>query len=172
MIAAVAGSGLEPRRLLFTVQRELAERMVARPSTKAYSSFSVLCQARYSVRSAWDLAPGSFYPAPRVASRAVALEPRPAGLERPDLTALQAITRLLFAARRKTMRRSLALSSLPGAFLRAVTEGLASMGIDGGRRPEELTVEQFISLSLLVGARAPGLTESDTESEEAGLPED
>jgi 16S rRNA (adenine1518-N6/adenine1519-N6)-dimethyltransferase len=176
IIADLAGAPFEPRRMVFTVQRELAERMRARPSTKAYSSFSILCQARFRMRAGGDLGPGSFYPPPRVSSSIVLFEPHPEPAARADLVALQRITRHLFATRRKTMRRSLASGGLPERVAGAVVAGLGILGIGTERRPEELSVEQFIELSLLVGAAAhplPGESEADSsDSEDPELPED
>jgi 16S rRNA (adenine1518-N6/adenine1519-N6)-dimethyltransferase len=176
IIAVLATADMEPKRLVFTVQRELAERMAARPSTKAYSSFSVLCQARYAIRTAGDLGPGSFYPVPRVASRIVVLEPHPPELPRPHLGALQVVTRGLFATRRKTIRRSLASGRFAESAARAIADGLERIGVATQSRPEELSVEQFVSLSLLVGPAAGSLPRADDEDsedlEEAGLPED
>lgn len=176
IIAALAGAPFECRRMVFTVQREMAERMAARPSTKAYSSFSVLCQARFLVRSGGDLGPGSFYPPPRVSSRIVLLEPHPPAGIRADLVALQRITRHLFATRRKTMRRSLASGGLPERAAEATVEGLRTLGIGTERRPEEVSVEQFVELSRLVGEAAhllPGESAVDPgDLEDLDLPED
>jgi 16S rRNA (adenine1518-N6/adenine1519-N6)-dimethyltransferase len=176
IIAVLAGAPFDCRRLVFTVQRELAERMAARPSTKAYSSFSVLCQARFQVKSGGDLGPGSFYPPPRVSSRIVLLEPHPAANVRADLVALQRITRHLFATRRKTIRRSLATGGFPERTAAATAEGLRVLGIGTERRPEELSVAQFVELSRLVGEAAhvlPGEPEADAgDSEDLELPED
>jgi 16S rRNA (adenine1518-N6/adenine1519-N6)-dimethyltransferase len=181
IIAAIAGAPFEARRLVFTVQRELAERMLARPSTKAYSSFSVLCQARFAIRAGGDLGPASFYPQPRVASRIVLLEPRAGSPVAAELAGLERITRFLFATRRKTMRRSLAADRVPEGARRAVTEGLARLGIGTERRAEEMGVEQFIALAGLVGESArelPGpaggeeIPEEEPGSEDPVLPED
>ncbi len=76
MIAALIEGSVRPRTMIFTVQRELAERMASPPGRKSYSSFSVLCQASCRVLHRGDLKPGSFYPAPDVVSSVVELQPR------------------------------------------------------------------------------------------------
>ena len=64
------------RRMVFTVQREMARRMVAEPGSSDYSPFSVLCSIASDARLAGELARGNFYPAPDVVSSVVVLEPR------------------------------------------------------------------------------------------------
>ncbi len=87
VIGSFAEKGFSPKRLVFTVQRELAARLAAAPGGKNYSSFSVLCQRAYRVREAFSIRPGSFYPAPQVTSTVVELEPR-GQADSPPVTAL------------------------------------------------------------------------------------
>ncbi len=76
MIASMVEGELRPRSMVLTVQRELGDRMTARPGEKSYSSFTVLCQACHVVENRGDLKPGSFYPVPEVVSTIVELRPR------------------------------------------------------------------------------------------------
>lgn len=145
IIAVLATAALGARRIVLTVQRELGQRMTAVPSTKAYSSFSVLCQAAFTVSAAWDVSPRSFYPVPNVTSRVVVLEPRPG--DPPDLDTLQRVTRGLFATRRKTMGRTLQGMGDLGARIRVA---LSELSVAPERRPEELDVETWIEISRRV----------------------
>ena len=148
MIAALVEGGVRPDTMVFTVQRELAERMAADPRSKAYSSFSVLCQACFSVEARGDLKPGSFYPAPEVVSTIVEMRPRQDGLDPEAVAILSGLLRGLFTARRKTLRNNL----LAGRFAAGVTaervaEALEAEGIDPGARAEELPPETFVRLA-------------------------
>ena len=77
LIGALAENRVCAKRLVFTVQRELSQRMSAAPGNKNYSSFSVLCQIVYRISQMMQLKPGSFFPPPEVHSSVVLLEPNP-----------------------------------------------------------------------------------------------
>lgn len=148
MIADIIESGVRPARMVFTIQRELADRMASPPGQKSYSSFSVLCQACFTVADRGDLQPGSFYPVPDVVSSIVemtAAADAPAGEE---LKALSAIARSLFSSRRKTMRNN--------AKDDAVRKALEEEGIDPGLRAEQLPPAVFVRLARrLTGSSSP-----------------
>jgi 16S rRNA (adenine1518-N6/adenine1519-N6)-dimethyltransferase len=148
LIASFAEAGFAPGRMVFTVQRELAERLAAAPRGKNYSSFSVLCQHVYAVRERFALRPGAFYPAPEVTSSVIELSPR-GEADPPALRALfNELVRALFRSRRKTLWNN--LLAWPGARrfgadrLRAA---LGAQGIDPGGRSEELGAEQLAGLA-------------------------
>jgi 16S rRNA (adenine1518-N6/adenine1519-N6)-dimethyltransferase len=148
MIAELIEGGIRPVVTVVTVQRELAERMCSRPRTKSYSSFSVLCQASFSVESRGDLQPGSFYPSPEVVSSIIEMRPKSDGPSGRTLDVLSSLARGLFAARRKTLRNNLSSGRLgvdisPPAALAA----LEGEGIDPGCRAEELPPESFVRLA-------------------------
>ena len=65
-----------PQRMVFTVQRELANRITARPGSKNYSGFSVICQSMFTIEIAGELKPGSFFPQPDVISSIIMLTPQ------------------------------------------------------------------------------------------------
>jgi len=148
MIAELVESGLRPRRMVFTVQRELAQRMGSAPGARSYSSFSVLCQACFSVAERGDLQPGSFYPAPEVVSSVVELVPRADGPTGAELAALERIARTLFASRRKTIRNNVKDAALIAALERE--------GIDLGLRAEQIPPRTFVSLARATGSSSPG----------------
>ena len=102
------------RRMVTTVQRELAERMTAAPGTKDYSSFSILSQCTFRIEKKGYLGPGSFYPQPRVSSCIIGLFPRDDLESIRDWNLLRTLTRSLFTSRRKTIRNNLLKSGLLG----------------------------------------------------------
>jgi 16S rRNA (adenine1518-N6/adenine1519-N6)-dimethyltransferase len=139
MIADLIESGLRPARMVFTVQRELADRMTSAPGVKSYSSFSVLCQACFAVTGRGDLQPGSFYPVPDVVSSIVEMTPLPDAPTGSDLAALSEIARSLFSSRRKTIRNNVKDD--------AVVEALAREGVDLGLRAEQVPPATFVKLA-------------------------
>jgi 16S rRNA (adenine1518-N6/adenine1519-N6)-dimethyltransferase len=148
LIGDLAEANARPPRMVFTVQRELAQRMTAAPGGKAFSSFSVLCQVTYRVEPRMELNPGSFYPAPEVSSTVVLLTPREDLPQPGDRRQFVRLVRALFASRRKTIWNNL----LAGGFARGdreqpVRAALAASGVDPRQRGEALAPEQFVELS-------------------------
>jgi 16S rRNA (adenine1518-N6/adenine1519-N6)-dimethyltransferase len=139
MLAELIEGDLRPERMVFTVQKELAERMASPPGRKSYSSFSVLCQACFTVTVRGDLQPGSFYPVPEVVSSVVEMMPRadaPAGR---TLQALSRLARALFSSRRKTIRNNAKDPALLAA--------LRAEGIEPGMRAEQVSPESFVRVA-------------------------
>jgi 16S rRNA (adenine1518-N6/adenine1519-N6)-dimethyltransferase len=157
MIVDIIEAGVRPATMIFTVQRELADRMQSPPGTKSYSSFSVLCQCCFHVSGHGDLQPGSFYPVPEVVSSIVAMKPREGAPEGEALKLLSLLLRGLFSSRRKTLRNNLGSPWLAPVF--SPGEGLAALrseGVDPGARAEELEPEVFARLAQAVIAARPG----------------
>jgi 16S rRNA (adenine1518-N6/adenine1519-N6)-dimethyltransferase len=150
ILGSFAEEGLAPSRMVFTVQRELAERMCAKPGAKIYSSFSLLCQQAYSIKARMELKPGSFYPAPEVVSTVVELAPRPESspLSPAERVFFLHLARALFRSRRKTLWNNLLAweeaRPAPSAKLR---EALEAEGIDPGGRAEALSLEALERLA-------------------------
>jgi 16S rRNA (adenine1518-N6/adenine1519-N6)-dimethyltransferase len=135
------------RCAVLMLQREVAERLYARPGTKAYGSLTLLTQWYASVEKGFHVPPSAFSPPPRVMSTVVRLIPRPA----PPVTAhdeanLFRIIHAAFAQRRKTLANALrhAFQSIEPAILRQTLE---HSGIAPSRRGETLTLEEFVRLS-------------------------
>ena len=127
-------------RLTLMFQREVAERIVARPGTKSYGRLSVLAQWRCESRILFDVAASAFVPPPKVTSSLVELVPRPAPASC-DAQALQRLTQAAFGQRRKMLRqslRSLGADPLPL---------LAAAGIAETARAEDIAVEGFVALA-------------------------
>jgi 16S rRNA (adenine1518-N6/adenine1519-N6)-dimethyltransferase len=142
MIADMVSGGLRPRCSVFTVQRELADRLTAVAGTKSYSSFSVLCASCFRISNRGDLQPGSFWPAPEVVSSIVELRPIEGGATGPQLLMLSRVSRALFAARRKTIR-----NNASAAFGSEVLAVLEQLGIDPSGRAEDLRPEAFLAIA-------------------------
>jgi 16S rRNA (adenine1518-N6/adenine1519-N6)-dimethyltransferase len=141
LVADTIEAGLRFDTAVFTVQKEVARRMAAAPGTEDYSSLSVLCAFAYAVELLFDLAPGNFWPAPKVASTVVRFTPNAAV---PAVTPkdFAALVRTAFSSRRKTLRNNL----LPRFGSEQTDAMLASAGIDGKRRAETLNVADFTQL--------------------------
>ena len=93
-------------RLTLMFQREVAERIVARPGSKTYGRLSVLAGWRTEAKILFDIAPSAFVPPPKVTSSLVQLVPRAAPLAC-DRRALERVTEAAFGQRRKMLRQSL-----------------------------------------------------------------
>lgn len=159
IIAALIEGGVRPRRMILTVQKELADRMTAAPGTRNWSSFSLLCQWALRVRHCGGLMPGSFYPVPEVTSavvEALPAEPR----EEVDTQILFPLFRCLFNARRKTLRNNLITGPLARKLGKsAVLDAADRARLEPGIRGEELPLEDVLRLareiSRATGSSAP-----------------
>jgi 16S rRNA (adenine1518-N6/adenine1519-N6)-dimethyltransferase len=155
MIVDIIIGGLRPRRAVMTVQREAADRMCSAPGLKSYSSFSVLCQATFSLRILGELKPGSFYPAPDVSSAIMELVPRKDAPSGSSLRILEVLARALFASRRKTIRNNLTAALLPERVSRDnVLEALLQMHVDPAGRAEVLAPEIFVAVAKALAPRS------------------
>ena len=134
------------RDAVFMVQREVAERIVASPGGREYGILSVLLQTWFDVDMAMRVKPGAFVPPPRVDSGVLCIRPRAgeAPLAWDERQALVRLVKSVFNERRKVLRNT--LKKFYGLDDPALTEvGMAS-GLDLGRRPESLAVEEFVRL--------------------------
>jgi len=127
--------------LTLMFQREVAERIVAKPGTKAYGRLSVLAQWRSHGRILFDVSPRAFTPPPKVTSAIVRIEPLPEPVSPARLADLEAVTAAAFGQRRKMLRQSLKK-------LTPDTEDiLQAAGIDPQSRAERLSVTEFATLA-------------------------
>lgn len=131
----------------FMLQREVIDRMVAKPSTSEYGRLSVMLQSRYDMEKLFDVPPEAFDPPPRVVSAVVRMIPLPADRARAhDEAFFSQVVARAFAQRRKMLRKGL------GDWARHVDWDV--VGIPETARAEELSVAQFIALSDCLGAAA------------------
>jgi len=127
--------------LTLMFQREVAERIVAKPATSSYGRLGVLCGWRTNANIAFDVPPQAFTPPPKVTSTIVHLMPRSNPLAC-SADKLGLVTQAAFGQRRKMLRQS--LKSLGGEAL------LIKAGIDSTRRAETLTIEEFAALANML----------------------
>ncbi|MFP4429631.1 MAG: 16S rRNA (adenine(1518)-N(6)/adenine(1519)-N(6))-dimethyltransferase RsmA [Spirochaetota bacterium] len=138
-----------------TVQREVAERMLAAPGTKDYSSFTVLMQSGYEIRREMQLPPGVFYPVPEVDSTVLRLRLKAGPPDDPE--ALSRLCRAAFAARRKTIKNNLLSAPFgDGRGRQEVLDALEELRISPEVRAERLSVEQMIALARRLGGALSG----------------
>lgn len=132
----------------FMLQKEVVNRLVAGPGSKAYGRLSVMAQYYCQVIPVLEVPPESFTPAPKVDSAVVRLMPYqqiPHPVE--DIRALSRITTEAFGKRRKTLRNSL------GHLFSA--EVLAELNIDPTLRAENISVKQYCQLANWLTAHPP-----------------
>lgn len=131
-----------PERLVVMVQREVAERMAARPPAMSY--LGVLVQFFALPRVAFRIGPGAFTPPPKVESAVVVLDRRTPPLPKHHWDSFFALVRAGFAQRRKMLLNALATATgMDKEMLRAL---LQRAGIEPSRRAETLTVEEWLRL--------------------------
>jgi 16S rRNA (adenine1518-N6/adenine1519-N6)-dimethyltransferase len=144
IIGNLINEGIRFDKSVVTVQKEVALRMEAKPGTKNYSSFSILCQWAYTITTLIDLNSGSFWPRPNVDSRAVVMQKRsdfPSCTHPKHFMELQ---RSLFISRRKTIKNNL------GHFYQnqdLASNVLEKANIDPAVRAEALSIPTLLHLS-------------------------
>jgi 16S rRNA (adenine1518-N6/adenine1519-N6)-dimethyltransferase len=152
------GEPPRPERLVLMLQREVAERISAAPGAMSY--LSVFVQYHAAVRIAFPVPRDAFEPAPEVESAVVEIVPRdPTGdhprLSGPDQDHLWRLVQAGFRERRKKLHNVLSRQLLlSGA---AVGQALVAAGIDGDRRPQTLSVEEWLALRTAIGPLADGV---------------
>jgi 16S rRNA (adenine1518-N6/adenine1519-N6)-dimethyltransferase len=127
-------------RLTLMFQREVAERIVAKPGSKTYGRLSVLAGWRAEAKILFDIAPSAFVPPPKVTSSLVQLVPRKTPLPC-DRRALERVTEAAFGQRRKMLRQSLRQLGIDPIPL------LENAGLDPTARAEDIPVEGFVALA-------------------------
>jgi 16S rRNA (adenine1518-N6/adenine1519-N6)-dimethyltransferase len=122
--------------MMFMLQKEVVDRMGARPGSKQYGRLTVMLAAAAEVEPLFEIGPGAFQPRPKVWSAIVRL--RPSNTPRFEMGrpgALAAVAAAAFSQRRKTLRNSLRSLLAP--------EQIEACGIDPQRRPETLEPAEF-----------------------------
>ena len=140
-----------PARLqLFTLQRELAERIAAQPGTKDFGGPTVLIGRRWKVQLLRTLPPQVFLPVPTIDSSVVLLTPRaPGELPACDGGRFNMLVKLGFSQRRKQ------LGNLLGKALGSWPEAAAALGVPPTARAESLSISQWCQLAAWKPGAAP-----------------
>lgn len=124
-------------RMVLMFQKEVAQRLMAEPSTKEYGLLTVVAQAAWKIQFVSDAGPGDFYPPPRVSSRVVSFERRPTVIT-PHFVDF---VKRAFSQRRKFMLKSFA------AEREKLTALVIELGYSEKVRAEEITIEHFLKLA-------------------------
>lgn len=127
----------------FMLQKEVVERLIARPNSKDYGRLSVMLQYHCNMDKILDVPPTAFYPAPKVDSAVIRIHPY-AKVPYPAKNEIQfaKLVTKAFSQRRKTLKNNLRTEITDGQFTQAF--------IDPSRRPETLSVEEFIRLANIL----------------------
>ncbi len=140
-LSALARDPAAFESLTLMFQKEVAERLSARPRSKAYGRLSVMSQWLCRVETLFDLPARAFTPPPKIDSSVVRLTPRPSPLAPAEAALLERVTAAAFGQRRKMLRQSLkSLGQDPRPLL-------AACGLAETARAEELSVEDFCALA-------------------------
>ena len=133
--------------LTLMFQREVAERIVAKPGSEHYGRLSIAAQWRALPRIALQVHRSSFVPPPKVASAVVHIVPgdQPEGV---DPGVLERLTAAAFGQRRKMLRSS--LKGVDGAL-----DALNSLGIEVERRAETVSVAEYVALARALAGPSP-----------------
>ena len=128
--------------LTLTVQKEVADRMLADINSKQYGRLSVLIQWRSFIEKICDIKPTCFIPEPKVMSTVIRIRPKNC-IKKPSIESFQKVVSAAFGFRRKTLKRSLSQLGIDG-------EGLAiKAGINPKLRAQNLTVDNFCDLAKI-----------------------
>ncbi|CAN5703119.1 16S rRNA (adenine(1518)-N(6)/adenine(1519)-N(6))-dimethyltransferaseRsmA [soil metagenome] len=142
-------------KVVLTVQKEVAERFVAKPGTSDYSKITLLTNYFSEAEILHVLPPDNFYPAPKVTSAVVRFTP----LKQPPIDCgnhklLRQVIKAGFGQKRKMLRNNLSFLKLP---LAALDKAFSEMNLDPQTRAERLSLQQFARLTDLLD----GLTKDD-----------
>ena len=125
--------------MVFMLQKEVVDRLIAGPGSKTYGRLSVMAGLDLKCERLFNVPPGAFYPAPKVTSSVVRLTPLKQRLALEIRPQIARIVSAAFAQRRKTLRNG--LKKLVDAV------GFEAAGVDPSERAEQLSIEEFISLA-------------------------
>ncbi|OFW41797.1 MAG: ribosomal RNA small subunit methyltransferase A [Acidobacteria bacterium RIFCSPLOWO2_12_FULL_67_14b] len=140
---AATTRGLSDATLM--LQKEVADRLVARVGTGEYGVLTILTAVHADVKRLLSLPPGAFRPAPRVHSAVVRLQFRPPKVDIADHAAFVRMVRSMFTQRRKMLQN--ALRPFADGTAVSASSALAAAGIDPRRRPETLQMAELAELA-------------------------
>ena len=144
IIASLIEKGKLPETMVFTLQKEVVERMTSKVGDEEYSSFSILTQFDYETKYAFTIGRKNFYPEPNVESAVVVMKRKAQSpLEGEDRDRFLSMMRALFAQRRKTVRNNLAARLGKERTARVIEYA----GLQGNERAEALPFETLLKLA-------------------------
>ena len=136
--------GLLIEDMFFMVQREVAQRIASSPGSRQYGYFSVYCQHHATVQMGFRVSSACFVPRPKVESAMISLHPKAGPRDPVFESAFETLCKAAFSYRRKTLENSLEKNPL---LRNSARDLLNQAGIDGSRRAEALTVEEYEHLA-------------------------
>jgi len=156
IVANLLSTAIVPHSMTVTLQKELAERITARPSTKDYGHLSIWIQSQCHAELVRLMPPTVFWPRPKVTSAIIHIEIDPERRAQiADRQFFHDFVRSLFFHRRKFLR-SVLVSAMKNRLTKAqVDEALEENGHGPNRRAEEMTVEQMLALCETVRGKLP-----------------
>jgi 16S rRNA (adenine1518-N6/adenine1519-N6)-dimethyltransferase len=131
-----------PERMVFLVQKEVADRLTAQPGGKAFGPLAIWSQLNYEVKAIKTVKPSCFLPAPKVFSAVVQFKKRPAPLgEVANYARFKRLVKISFSQRRKQIGSNLRKNG--SEFF----QGLERCGIEPTIRPEQISIERWVALA-------------------------
>jgi len=134
--------------MVLMFQKEVGERLCAKPGSKTYGRLSIIAQWRMEITSLFDIGPKAFVPPPKVSSSVLHFRTRPQPLAEADITLLSRVTQSAFGQRRKMLRASLKTLGVP------VEPLFEETGILPTARAEDLSIEEFCALARALSKAA------------------
>jgi len=146
LLVILAALPQPPRRVVAMIQKDVADRLLAKPGTSPYGSLTVAVGLTMRVSRAFNVPPGAFYPRPGVVSTVVLLDRRDApAADVRDRARFEQVVRGAFAYRRKTLANSLTLAlDLPRE---QIVAAIASLALNPDVRGEDLDLRTFAALT-------------------------
>jgi len=146
-------------KLVVMLQKEVGERLVAPPDCSQYGVLTILFRQWFDVRLEFSVSSGCFFPQPKVDSVVISLIPlKESRVDTGEQQIFETLVRSAFSMRRKTLRNCFKNSSLAESY--NMENLLASCSIDGRRRGETLTIDEFALLSRTLSNHKQNLSVS------------
>ena len=148
IIARLIENSILPDKMVYTLQKEVVERICAKENSDDYSSFSILCQIDYIPTLAFVIRKGCFYPEPQVESAVVVMEKRKESLVSNEIrSTFMEVNRAIFSQRRKTIK-----NNLKALNLKDIDKVLLRSNLKGNERAETLSIDKIIKLAECVNS--------------------
>ena len=130
------------KEVMFTFQKEVADRIISQPNSKNYSRLSVIVQSVCDIKKRQDLSAKIFYPTPKVSSTVLTFV-RKKKIIINNFKSLEELTKLAFNKRRKSIKNSL-------KNINNISHFLKMLNIEDKLRPEQISVDKFCKLANLI----------------------
>jgi 16S rRNA (adenine1518-N6/adenine1519-N6)-dimethyltransferase len=156
LLLRLAYSRLDFNRALFLIQKEVAERIAAKPSDSNYGRLTVSLGAFLETKTVFNVPPDAFKPPPKVTSTLIRMIPRKTPLIEPELTSrFEWTVQAAFHMRRKKLKNNL-LAGFPEVDGKEIERILADLGVSPNARAQEIEVERFAALARALSSEEGG----------------